>query len=67
MKPDDDGVQDIDRLGSALIDRMSFFASPQRDEVLLKEAGVGIDRARSPLLVRLGNGVQEARPSASQT
>jgi len=32
---------------------MSFFASPQRDEALLREAGVTIDRALFPLLVRL--------------
>jgi DNA-binding MarR family transcriptional regulator len=33
---------------------MSFFASPQRDEALLREAGVELDRALFPLLVRLG-------------
>lgn len=33
---------------------MSFFASPQRDDALLREAGVELDRALFPLLVRLG-------------
>ncbi|MEI9889950.1 MAG: MarR family transcriptional regulator [Caulobacteraceae bacterium] len=32
---------------------MSFFASPQRDDRLLREAGVELDRALFPLLVRL--------------
>ncbi|THD58709.1 MAG: MarR family transcriptional regulator [Phenylobacterium sp.] len=33
---------------------MSFLNSPRRDEVLLREAGVSLDRALFPLLVRLG-------------
>ncbi len=32
---------------------MSFFAGPQRDDALLREAGVKLDRALFPLLVRL--------------
>jgi len=32
---------------------MGFLSSPQRDEVLLGEAGVDLDRALFPLLVRL--------------
>jgi DNA-binding MarR family transcriptional regulator len=32
---------------------MSFLNSPQRDDVLLNEAGVDLDRALFPLLVRL--------------
>ena len=32
---------------------MSFLSSPRRDEVLLSEAGVDLDRALFPLLVRL--------------
>ncbi|WP_304168647.1 MarR family winged helix-turn-helix transcriptional regulator [Phenylobacterium aquaticum] len=43
----------IDDLGTALVDLMSVFSSPQRDEVLLREAGVELDRALFPLLVRL--------------
>src|SRR5580704_2203561 len=39
---------------AALIDLMSFLNSPQRDDVLLREAGVDLDRALFPLLVRLG-------------
>ena len=37
-----------------MIDLMGFLNSPQRDDVLLKEAGVSLDRALFPLLVRLG-------------
>lgn len=44
----------LDRLGAALVDLMSLFASPRRDEALLREAGVSMDRALFPLLVRLG-------------
>lgn len=47
-------TQDIDGLVRALIDLVSFLNSPQRDEVLLNEAGVDLDRALFPLLVRLG-------------
>ena len=32
---------------------MSFFGSPQRDDTLLREAGVALDRALFPILVRL--------------
>jgi DNA-binding MarR family transcriptional regulator len=46
-------TRDIDELGAALVDLMSFFASPQRDDALLREAGVELDRALFPLLVRL--------------
>jgi DNA-binding MarR family transcriptional regulator len=46
-------TRDIDQLGAALIDLMSFFASPQRDDTLLREAGVALDRALFPILVRL--------------
>jgi len=44
----------IDQLAAALIDLISFLNSPQRDDVLLREAGVDLDRALFPLLVRLG-------------
>ncbi|HEY3887165.1 MAG TPA: MarR family transcriptional regulator [Caulobacteraceae bacterium] len=47
-------TRDIDGLAAALIDLTGFFASPQRDDVLLAEAGVSLDRALFPLLVRLG-------------
>ncbi|THD77211.1 MAG: MarR family transcriptional regulator [Phenylobacterium sp.] len=46
-------TRNVDGLAAALIDLMSFFSSPQRDEVLLREAGVELDRALFPLLVRL--------------
>jgi len=35
---------------------MGFLASPQRDDVLLREAGVSLDRALFPLLIRLAMG-----------
>jgi DNA-binding MarR family transcriptional regulator len=44
----------MDGLVAAFIDLMSFFVSPRRDDVLLREAGVDLDRALFPLLVRLG-------------
>jgi DNA-binding MarR family transcriptional regulator len=47
-------TRNIDKLAAALIDLMSFLSSPQRDDVLLREAGVDLDRALFPLLVRLG-------------
>ncbi len=43
----------IDQLAAALIDLIGFLNSPQRDDALLGEAGVDIDRALFPLLVRL--------------
>jgi DNA-binding MarR family transcriptional regulator len=43
-----------DQLTSALIDLMSLLNSPQRDDALLREAGVSLDRALFPLLVFLG-------------
>jgi DNA-binding MarR family transcriptional regulator len=46
----------MDDLSAALIDLMSFFASPKRDALLLREAGVDLDRALFPLLVRLAMG-----------
>jgi len=33
---------------------MSFLNSPRRDDILLREAGVSLDRALFPLLMRLG-------------
>jgi DNA-binding MarR family transcriptional regulator len=45
----------MDDLAAVFIDLMSFLRSPQRDDVLLREAGVDIDRALFPLLVRLAH------------
>jgi DNA-binding MarR family transcriptional regulator len=44
----------MDLMASALIDLVGFLNSPQRDDALLREAGVSLDRALFPLLVRLG-------------
>ena len=44
----------VDQLAAALIDLISCLNSPQRDDVLLREAGGDLDRALFPLLVRLG-------------
>ena len=49
-------TRDTDEIGAALVDLLSFFSSPRRDELLLREAGVVIDRALFPLLVRLATG-----------
>jgi DNA-binding MarR family transcriptional regulator len=38
----------------ALIDLVGMLNSPRQDEILLREAGVGLDRALFPLLVRIG-------------
>jgi DNA-binding MarR family transcriptional regulator len=46
-------TRDLDQLGHALIDLISFLNSPQRDDALLREADVKLDRALFPLLVRL--------------
>jgi DNA-binding MarR family transcriptional regulator len=47
-------TRDLDALATALIELIGFLNSPQRDDVLLQEAGVDLDRALFPLLVRLG-------------
>jgi len=47
-------TRNADRLAATLIDLIGFLNSPQRDDVLLREAGVALDRALFPLLVRLG-------------
>src|ERR1700722_11731479 len=39
------------RLHSALLDILSVMSRPQRDEALIKEAGIRLDRALFPLLV----------------
>jgi len=46
-------THNIDRLGSSLIDLLSVLNSPRRDDALLREAGVRLDRALFPLLVAL--------------
>jgi DNA-binding MarR family transcriptional regulator len=46
-------TRDIGGLAAALIELIGFLNSPQRDDVLLREAGVDLDRALFPLLVRL--------------
>jgi DNA-binding MarR family transcriptional regulator len=47
-------TRNLDKLGSAIIELIGFLNSPQRDDALLREAKVSIDRALFPLLVRLG-------------
>ena len=47
-------TRNMDRLGDALVELISFLNSPQRDDALLREAGVSLDRALFPLLVGLG-------------
>jgi DNA-binding MarR family transcriptional regulator len=47
-------TRNYDLLASALMDLVGALNSPRGDEVLLKEAGVGLDRALFPLLVRIG-------------
>ncbi|MEI9929657.1 MAG: MarR family transcriptional regulator [Rhizomicrobium sp.] len=46
-------TRNFDLLGGALLDVLSILNSPKRDDVLLAEAGVDIDRALFPLLVAL--------------
>jgi len=47
-------TRNMDKLGEALVELISFLNSPQRDDALLHEAGVSLDRALFPLLVGLG-------------
>lgn len=47
-------TRNLQKLGEALIDLIGFLNSPQRDDALLREAGVRLDRALFPLLVALG-------------
>jgi DNA-binding MarR family transcriptional regulator len=47
-------TRNMDDLGASLVDLLSFLSSPRRDDALLREAGVSLDRALFPLLVRLG-------------
>jgi DNA-binding MarR family transcriptional regulator len=43
-----------DLLAGALIDLVGLLNSPRQDDVLMQEAGIDIDRALFPLLVRIG-------------
>jgi DNA-binding MarR family transcriptional regulator len=43
-----------DALAAALLDLLSLLNSPRQDEILLREAGMSLDRALFPLLVRIG-------------
>ena len=46
-------TRNLDELAGALIDLVGFMNSPRQDDVLLREAGVSLDRALFPLLARL--------------
>lgn len=46
-------ARNIDAIASALIELTGCLNSPRQDEVLLRAAGVSLDRALFPLLVRL--------------
>lgn len=46
----------LDDIAAALIDLTGRLNSPRQDDVLLREAGVSLDRALFPLLVRLSSG-----------
>lgn len=46
-------ARNLDAIASALIDLTGCLNSPRQDEVLLQVAGVALDRALFPLLVRL--------------
>jgi DNA-binding MarR family transcriptional regulator len=47
-------TRNLELLGCSLVDLIGLLNSPQRDEALLREAGVTLDRALFPLLVALG-------------
>jgi DNA-binding MarR family transcriptional regulator len=47
-------TRNLDMLASAMLDLLGFLNSPQRDDALLREAGVSLDRALFPLLVIVG-------------
>jgi len=53
-------TRSLDAVGAALLDLIGCLNSPRQDDVLLREAGVLLDRALFPLLVRLS-----AAPSIS--
>jgi DNA-binding MarR family transcriptional regulator len=43
--------KDVRKLHGAMVDLFTLMSQPQRDDTLLKEAGVALDRALFPLLV----------------
>jgi DNA-binding MarR family transcriptional regulator len=45
--------KDINELHGALLDIVAFLNHPKRDELLIKEAAISLDRALFPLLVRI--------------
>lgn len=45
---------DLDELAASLRELVGVMNSPRQDAVLLREAGVALDRALFPLLVRVG-------------
>jgi len=47
-------TRNLDALAAALIDLIGCMNSPRQDDVLLRKAGVSLDRALFPLLVRIG-------------
>lgn len=46
-------TRNLDDIAGALIDLVGSMNSPRQDDALLREAGVSLDRALFPLLVRL--------------
>ena len=46
-------TRNIDAVAAALLDLIGCLNSPRQDDVLLREAGVSLDRALFPLLVHL--------------
>jgi len=46
-------TRNVDAIAAALLELTGCLNSPRQDEVLLREAGVALDRALFPLLVRL--------------
>ena len=46
-------TRNVDAIAAALLELTGCLNSPRQDEVLLREAGITLDRALFPLLVRL--------------
>jgi DNA-binding MarR family transcriptional regulator len=46
-------TRNVDAIAAALLELTGYLNSPRQDDVLLREAGVSLDRALFPLLVRL--------------
>lgn len=60
-------ARNLDAIASALIELSGCLNSPRQDEVLLRAAGVSLDRALFPLLVRLDKaGVMNVAQLAEQ-